>query len=79
MTTSSNALPLAFSWAGILVGIAMGIFLVYYIDIHRNLDRFCVLGVAVMAFQFLGVTIGGAWGRPALQNPSQHQGQSHEQ
>lgn len=64
----ANTLPLVFSWVGIFSGIALGIFLVYYLDIQQNLDRFCILGMAVLGFQFLGVTIGGAWGRPSLQD-----------
>lgn len=61
-----HRLPLIFSWIGIVCGISLGIFLVYYLNIRSNLDRFCILGIAVMGFQFFGATVGGAWGKPAL-------------
>lgn len=61
-------LPLIFSWTGIVCGISLGIFMVYYLNIESNLDRFCILGIAVMGFQFFGATVGGAWGKPTLLN-----------
>ena len=59
-------LPLTLSWAGIVAGLFFGIFLVWYLGIDNNLDRFCVLAMAVQAWQLFGSTVGGTWGKPEL-------------
>lgn len=56
--------PLTGMLVGLILGTGLGIAAVVYFEVEPFLDRFCLVGIALMTGQLFGATVGATLGKP---------------
>ncbi len=51
-------------YLGLVFGVGLGVAAVLYLEVEPMLDRFCLVGIALMGGQLFGATVGAAVGMP---------------
>lgn len=67
MTVLKFSAPLTGMYLGMLFGIVFGVAAIAYLEVTPLLNRFCLIGVALLAGQLFGATVGAAAGKPRSQ------------
>ena len=56
--------PISGMLAGLVAGAVVGVAAIIYLEVGSWLDRWCVLGSAILFSQLLGATLASALGKP---------------
>ncbi len=57
------SLPILGMLIGMAFGVAAGLGAVFYLEVESALDKVCLVGISVLAFQLFGSTVGSAIGK----------------